>query len=86
MLSTRAIPVESFRSPAAIGGVDWSDHIWFRRLGMPAVMVTDTAFLRMRHYHRTTDTPEKLDYRRMAAVTQALHGVLALEESSAIHR
>lgn len=79
MLSARSIPVESFRSPGAIGGVDWSDHIWFRRLGMPAVMVTDTAFLRMPHYHRTTDTPEKLDYRRMAGVTQALHGVLALE-------
>src|SRR5262249_13473978 len=79
MLSARTIPVESFRSPNAIGGVDWSDHIWFRRLGMPAIMVTDTAFLRMPHYHRTTDTPEKLDYDRMAAVTQALHGVLALE-------
>jgi len=86
MLSARTIPVESFRSPSRIGGVDWSDHLWFRRLGMPAVMVTDTAFLRMRHYHRTSDTPEKLDYRRMAAVTQALHGVLALESAGSGRR
>jgi len=79
MLSARSIPVQSFRAPSAIGGVDWSDHLSFRRLGMPAVMVTDTAFLRMPHYHRTSDTPEKLDYPRMAGVTQALHAVLALE-------
>lgn len=35
-------------------------------------MVTDTAFLRNVHYHQTSDTPEKLDYRRMADVTVGL--------------
>ena len=37
---------------------------------------------RMPHYHRTSDTPEKLDYARMAGVTQALHAVLATEAVS----
>jgi len=78
MLSSRALPVFSFRGPSAIGGVDWSDHRSFRALGFPAVMVTDTAFLRTPHYHRVTDTPETLDYRRMAGVVRALHGVVAL--------
>ena len=40
-------------------------------------MVTDTAFNRYPHYHRPTDTPEKLDYPRMARVTLGLAGMLA---------
>jgi hypothetical protein len=35
-------------------------------------MVTDTAFHRYRHYHQPTDTPEKLDYARMAQVVEGL--------------
>lgn len=35
-------------------------------------MVTDTAFNRNRDYHTEGDTPDKLDYRRMA---QAVQGV-----------
>jgi len=31
-------------------------------------MVTDTAFYRYPHYHLPSDTPEKLDYVRMARV------------------
>jgi Zn-dependent M28 family amino/carboxypeptidase len=76
MRSAGALPVYSFRAPSFVPGVDWSDHIWFRRLGLPGVLVTDTAMMRNPNYHRSTDTPETLDYRRMAAVVQALHGVL----------
>jgi hypothetical protein len=39
-------------------------------------MVTDTAFLRNRHYHTPEDTLEKLDFERMELVTQALAWVL----------
>jgi hypothetical protein len=35
-------------------------------------MVTDTAFYRYRHYHSATDTPEKIDYVRMARVVEGL--------------
>ena len=51
-------------------GVDFSDHASYWRFGMPAVMVTDTAFLRNRNYHEASDTPETLDYARMAKVVQ----------------
>ena len=74
-----SIPVHSFRAPAWVPGVDWSDHFSFRKLGMPGVLITDTAFLRYPHYHSALDTPEKLDYRRMAGLVRALHGLLAGE-------
>jgi hypothetical protein len=82
MLARRSIPVESFRAPGALAGVRWSDHHSFRRLGMPAVLVTDTAFLRHEDYHTRHDTPEKLDYERMAGLVRALHGLLEGDPAS----
>jgi hypothetical protein len=76
MRAARSIPVLSFRGPRWIPGVDWSDHFWFRELGLPGVLVSDTAMLRNPNYHRRTDTPDTLDYPRMAGVVQALHGLL----------
>lgn len=35
-------------------------------------MVTDTAPFRYPHYHRPSDTPDKLDYQRMARVVVGL--------------
>lgn len=77
MQAAESIPVHSFRAPGALAGVHWSDHYSFRRLGYWGVMVTDTAFMRNPYYHTAQDTPEKLDYDRMADVVLALHGVLA---------
>lgn len=77
MSAAKSIPVHSFRAPGGLAGVRWSDHHSFRRLGFSAAMVTDTAFMRNPFYHTARDTPEKLDYERMAQVTLALHGVLA---------
>jgi Zn-dependent M28 family amino/carboxypeptidase len=69
-------PAEKLASPAIVPGVSWSDQISFWREGYPAVMVTDTAFYRYRHYHAATDTPEKLDYPRMARVVDGLASAL----------
>ena len=47
--------------------------------GYPAVMVTDTAFIRNEHYHTAEDTPDSLDYNRMAyAVDGVVNAVLHL--------
>ncbi len=70
-------PSQSLAAPAFVPGITRSDHWSFRRHGYPAVMVTDTAFNRYPHYHLPTDTPEKLDYERMARVTLGLAGMLA---------
>lgn len=43
-----------------------------QRQGYRALSVTDTAFLRYKHYHAVDDTPEKLDYAKMAVVVGAL--------------
>jgi Zn-dependent M28 family amino/carboxypeptidase len=69
-------PSEGVAAPAFIPGVTWSDHWSFRKQGFPAVMVTDTAFNRYPHYHLPSDTPEKLDYPRMAKVTMGLAAVI----------
>ena len=69
-------PVESIAGPGFIPGLDLSDHRSFWREGIPAVMVTDTAFFRNPHYHRSSDTPETLDYRSMAEVVKGLEGVI----------
>lgn len=66
------LPVETLSLPAP--GKDLSDHRNYWRTGMPAVMVTDTAFQRNPNYHTPTDTPDTLDYKRMAMVVD---GVLA---------
>ncbi len=72
-----AFPSEGVAAPAFIPGVDWSDHWAFWKEGYPALMVTDTAPYRYPHYHTMQDTPDKVDYERLARVVTGLQGVLA---------
>jgi len=69
-------PSEGVAAPAFVPGVTWSDHWSFRRHGYDAIMITDTAFYRYPHYHAPSDTPDKLDYERMARVTLGLAAML----------
>ena len=69
-------PLEQVATFTWIPGVAWSDHLSFWREGYRAMMLTDTAFFRNPHYHAATDTPDTLDFRRMAAVTEGLAGAL----------
>jgi Zn-dependent M28 family amino/carboxypeptidase len=69
-------PSEGLAAPALIEGVTHSDHWPFRLAGFPAIMVTDTAYNRYPHYHLPSDTPEKLDYLRMARVTLGVAAVI----------
>jgi hypothetical protein len=39
---------------------------------MPALMVTDTAPFRYPHYHSLADTPDKIDYDRLARLVAGL--------------
>lgn len=75
--SVSDFPAERLASPAIVPGVSWSDQLSFWRAGYPAVMVTDTAFHRYPHYHQPTDTPERLDYPRMARVVEGLARAIA---------
>lgn len=69
-------PTEGLAAPAWLPGVAWSDHASFWRAGYPAVLITDTAVYRDPAYHRSKDTPERLDYLRLARVTQGLARLL----------
>lgn len=70
MLGATDLPVRSLAAPAVVQGVDWSDHRAYWAEGYPAAMITDTSFLRNERYHTAADTPDTLDYRRMAKVVQ----------------
>lgn len=63
-------------APAFVQGIDWSDHWAFEQVGIPALMVTDTAPFRYPHYHSLKDTPDKLDYDRLARVVTGLEQVV----------
>ena len=49
-----------------------SDHAPFWDRGYPAMMLTDTAFLRNPHYHRPHDLPDTLDFQFMTDVARSV--------------
>jgi Zn-dependent M28 family amino/carboxypeptidase len=64
--------VRSINAPRWVPGIDFSDHLNYWKEGFPAVMVTDTAFYRNKAYHTAEDTPDRLDYMRMALVVEGV--------------
>jgi Zn-dependent M28 family amino/carboxypeptidase len=71
-----AFPCEGAALPEGTTAADWSDHRSFWARGYPALMVTDTAIFRYGHYHRRSDTPDKVDLDRLARVTEGLRRVV----------
>ena len=74
---TGALPSEGAALPNAVPGVGWSDHWSFWQQGYSGIEVTDTAPYRNPYYHTPQDTPDKLDYERLARLTGAMYEVLA---------
>ncbi len=76
-----AIPVRSCSLPG-VRTVDagWSDDWAYWQFGMPACCITDTAYLRSGHYHRTTDRPDTLNYPAFAALVAGLQTALATHQ------
>ena len=69
-------PSEIGTLPEIVPGVGWSDQWAFWQCGYKALMVTDTAPFRNPHYHSAHDTPETIDYARLARVVDGLAGVI----------
>jgi Zn-dependent M28 family amino/carboxypeptidase len=69
-------PVKSLALPGMLPGVKSSDHWSFWKQGYEAVMVTDTAWVRYPFYHTREDTPEKLDYYKIAKLLKGLEKIL----------
>lgn len=70
MRGATPLPVESINAPRLLPGIALSDHLNYWWAGYPAAMITDTAFYRNPNYHTPFDTPDTLDYKRMAQVVE----------------
>ena len=70
-------PLFSIALPERIHEIRLSDNSSFWDQGFPALMITDTSFLRNPHYHLETDAPETLDYDRLARATLGVAGGVA---------
>jgi hypothetical protein len=71
-----AFPSVGGSAPSVVQGIDWSDHWAFEQVGVPALMITDTAPFRYPHYHTTQDTPDKVDYARLARLVTGLEAMI----------
>ena len=58
--------------PEGTPGMDFSDHLNYWRLGIPAVLVTNFPVSGNPHYHCPTDTLERLDFSRMVEMVRGI--------------
>jgi hypothetical protein len=70
-----AFPSEGGAFPDIVKDAGRSDHWAYWRHGWPGLMVTDTANFRYPYYHTLADTPDKIDYERMARVVRGIEAV-----------
>ena len=73
MQTISGLPVEWLSVPAngeSLQATRLSDHSPFWDAGYPALMITDTSFLRNPHYHLPSDTIDTLDFDFLTKVTQ----------------
>ena len=75
--SSTKFPLQAASLPSVVPGVGFSDQWSFWEQGYPAVMFTDTALFRYPHYHAKTDTPDKIDYEKLAELTDVFEKILA---------
>lgn len=66
------LPLFTVALPESIQEIRRSDNSSFWDLGYRALMITDTSFLRNPNYHQPTDTPDTLDYDRLAEATRGV--------------
>lgn len=69
-------PLFSIALPESISEIRLSDNSSFWDQNYPALMLTDTSFLRNPNYHLASDTPDTLDYDRIAQVTIGVAGAV----------
>ena len=71
-----AFPSEGIAAPRRIPGIDFSDHSAYLDEGIPALMVTDTAPYRYPYYHTSGDTPDKVNFDKLAVVVNGVGAVV----------
>ena len=81
-----SLPAYAITAPAAVPGIDFSDHRNYWANGFPAVMVTDTAFYRNPFYHSPNDTMDTLNYEKMADVIYGIFKYIEENYTTPIHQ
>ncbi len=71
-----SFPTEGGAYPECIPGVGWSDQWSFWKIGVPAVMLTDTAPFRYPFYHSSEDTPDKINYPALAKIYTGIESIV----------
>ncbi|MDG1332531.1 MAG: M28 family peptidase [Crocinitomicaceae bacterium] len=66
------VRTKKFTGPKNLRGIDFSDHRSYWHFEYDAIMLTDTAFYRNKNYHHSTDTLDKIDFERLAAVIDGI--------------
>ena len=70
-------PLFSICLPESINDIRLSDNSSFWDQGYPALMLTDTSYLRNPNYHLASDTVDTLDYKCMANIVLGTLGGMA---------
>ncbi len=89
MRRVAGLPVETLAVPDNgnwLQATRLSDHSPFWDAGYPALMITDTSFLRNPHYHTPSDTIETLDMAFLHKVTQGCLEAIRLILSAGLDR
>lgn len=68
MKQMKRLDCQRLVAPSFVTGVDFSDHLNYWNAGIPAIMITDTAFFRNKNYHTKNDTVETLNLQKMKYV------------------
>ena len=77
LLVSSSIKVRSISiPPSVLPDVSRSDHDSYNILGYDALMLNNTAEYRNRNYHKKTDTPDTLDYKKMTEVVIGVFGTI----------
>jgi len=71
-----AFPSQGVAAPGWLTGIGWSDQWSFWKESYTGLMITDTAIFRYPHYHKRSDTPDKIDYDRMSLVVAGISNVV----------
>jgi hypothetical protein len=83
MVRRGGVSIVPIIAPRLIRPIEFSDHRSYWEQGYPAVMLTDTAFLRNPHYHRASDRLATLNLEAMAKLCrQVTRAVECLVEAS----
>lgn len=72
MQTLNRLECQRLATPSFVSAMEFSDHMNYWKFGIPALMITDTASFRNKHYHTKGDTLKILNFGKMASVVDGL--------------